>query len=110
MISNFYDENLSHISDIKLTLSNPGSSRHLYVIRVKNRNKLSKYLLKNKIPIQYHYPYSLNKTGALKNKIKKVKLVNSEKWAKECISLPLYPFMPLNEAKRVVSFIKKFYR
>ena len=108
-ISSFYDEELSLINEVKLTQSKPGSSRHLYVIRVKNRNKLANYLIKNKIPVQYHYPYSLNKTGALRKKIKKVKLINSEKWAKECLSLPLYPYMPLNEAKRVVNFIKKFY-
>tara|TARA_B100000700_G_scaffold317020_1_gene407566 strand:- start:107 stop:1231 length:1125 start_codon:yes stop_codon:yes gene_type:complete len=108
-ISSFYDEELSLLDEVKLTQSKPGSSRHLYVIRVKNRNKLAKYLIKNKIPVQYHYPYSLNKAGALRKKIKKVKLINSEKWAKECLSLPLYPYMPLNEAKRVVNFIKKFY-
>ena len=108
-ISSFYDEELSLLDEVKLTQSKPGSSRHLYVIRVKNRNKLANYLIKNKIPVQYHYPYSLNKAGALRKKIKKVKLINSEKWAKECLSLPLYPYMPLNEAKRVVNFIKKFY-
>ena len=108
-ISSFYDEELSLLDEVKLTQSKPGSSRHLYVIRVKNRTKLAKYLIKNKIPVQYHYPYSLNKAGALRKKIKKVKLINSEKWAKECLSLPLYPYMPLNEAKRVVNFIKKFY-
>tara|TARA_Y100001970_G_scaffold246811_1_gene315027 strand:- start:397 stop:1521 length:1125 start_codon:yes stop_codon:yes gene_type:complete len=108
-ISSFYDEELSLLDEVKLTQSKPGSSRHLYVIRVKNRNKLAKYLIKNKIPVQYHYPYSLNKAGAFRKKIKKVKLINSEKWAKECLSLPLYPYMPLNEAKRVVNFIKKFY-
>ena len=109
MIANFYDENLSSVDEVKLSVSNPGSSRHLYVIRVKKRDKLAKYLLNKKIPIQFHYPYSLNKTGALRKKIKKVKLINSEKWARECLSLPLYPYMPLNEARRVVNFIKKFY-
>ncbi len=109
-ISKFYDDNLSLVTEIKITQSNPGSARHLYVIRVKNRDKLAKFLLKNKIPIQFHYPYSLNKTGALRNKIKKIKLINSERWAKECLSLPLYPYMPINEAKRVVNFIKKFYK
>ncbi len=109
-ISKFYDDNLSLINEIKITQSNPGSARHLYVIRVKNRDKLAKFLLKNKIPIQFHYPYSLNKSGALRNKIKKIKLINSERWAKECLSLPLYPYMPINEAKRVVNFIKKFYK
>ena len=109
-ISTYYDEELSCLDDIKLTNTDPGSSRHLYVIRVKDRNKLAKYLKKNKIPVQFHYPYSLNKTGALSKKIKKVRLSNSEKWAKECISLPLHPNMSINEAKRTVNFIKKYYR
>ena len=108
-ISEFYDQELAFIDPVKLTETDPGSSRHLYVIRVKDRDKLRRYLIKNKIPVQLHYPYSLNKVGALSKKIKKVKLVNSEKWARECLSLPLYPYMPLNEAKRVVNFIKKFY-
>tara|TARA_B100000029_G_scaffold390221_1_gene386946 strand:- start:316 stop:1440 length:1125 start_codon:yes stop_codon:yes gene_type:complete len=108
-ISEFYDQELSFVDSIQLTDTDPGSSRHLYAIRVKDRNKLAKYLIKNKIPIQFHYPYSLNKVGALRKKIKKIKLLNSEKWARECLSLPLYPYMPLNEAKRVVNFIKKFY-
>ena len=109
-IAEFYDQELVFINNIKLTDTDPGSSRHLYVIRTEKRDKLAKYLIRNNIPVQFHYPYSLNKTGALKNKIRKVKLVNSEKWARECLSLPLYPYMPLNEAKRVVNFIKKFYK
>jgi len=108
-ISEFYDQELVFINDVTLTVTDPGSSRHLYVIRVGKRDKLAKYLIKNNISVQFHYPYSLNKTAALKKKIKKIKLINSEKWARECLSLPLYPYMPLNEAKRVVHFIKKFY-
>ena len=109
-ISTYYDEELAYIDDIKLTSTDPGSSRHLYVIRVKDRDKLVKYLKKNKILVQFHYPYSLNKTGALSKKIKKVRLNNSEKWAKECISLPLHPNMSNKEVKRTVNFIKKYYR
>ena len=109
-ISTYYDEELAYIDNIKLTSTDPGSSRHLYVIRVKDRDKLAKYLRKNKIPVQFHYPYSLNNTGALSKKIKKVRLTNSEKWSKECISLPLHPNMSIKEVKKTVNFIKKYYR
>ena len=80
------------------------------MIRVKKRDQLSKYLIKNNIPVQFHYPYSLNKVEALRKNIKVAKLTNSEKWAKECISLPLHPSMKLNEAKKVISYIKKYFR
>ena len=108
-ISDYYDKSLLLLNNVKLTLTDPGSSRHLYVIRVKERDKLARYLTRNNIPVQFHYPYSLNRVGALKKNIKKVKLTNSEKWANECISLPLHPFMRLREAKRIVSLIKKYF-
>ena len=72
--------------------------------------KIKDYSSKNNIPVQYHYPYSLNKTGALSKKIKKTKLINSENWSRECISLPLHPLMRVYEAKRVVNLIKKYFR
>jgi len=109
-ISAYYDNELSFIGQIKLTRTDPGSSRHLYVIRTKERYKLGRYLKNKNIPVQFHYPYSLNKSGALYGKFKKIKLPNSEKWAKECISLPLHPLMPMKDAKKTVSFIKKYFR
>ena len=109
-ISEFYDQELVFLDDIKLTTTDPGSSRHLYVIRTKNRDKLLKFMKKNNINCQLHYPYSLNKTAALKNKVKNAKLPVSEKWAKECISLPLYPYMKISDAKEVVLKIRKFFK
>ena len=108
-ISNYYDQELLFFDNIKLTETNLGSSRHLYVIRTNKRKSFLKFMKKNGVNCQLHYPYSLNKISALKNKIKKVKLPISEKWSKECVSLPLYPNMPLNDAKRVVTLIKKFF-
>jgi len=109
-IAKYYDKNLKTINKIKLTKTNPGSSRHLYVIRTKERDKLMKYLLKNKIMCQIHYPYSLNKLKPFKKIINKNKsLKNAEKWANECISLPIYPKLKINQSARVVKEIKKFF-
>ena len=108
-ISAYYDEELAYIDNIKLTSTDPGSSRHLYVIRVRNRGKLAKYLMKRNIPVQFHYPYSLNKSKAISRRVKSMKLLNSEKWARECISLPLHPYISINEVKRTVSYIKKYF-
>ena len=110
MISKYYDTELRFISEVKITETRPGSSRHLYVIRVKNRDKLLKYLQKNGVSSQLHYPYSLNRAGALKGSIKNVRLPISEQWAKECLSLPLYPYMKIKDAKKVVKTIKKYFK
>ena len=111
-ISAYYDEQLASVDNVKLTNTDPGSSRHLYVIRVRDidRGKLAEYLIKNDIPVQFHYSYSLNKARALSRKVKKVILLNSEKWARECISLPLHPYMSIKEAQKTVNFIKKYFR
>jgi len=109
-IAEYYDKHLSNIREIKLTKTNKGSSRHLYVIRVKNREKLKKYLSKRKISCQIHYPYSLNKLEAFKKHINKVKLYVSERWSRDCLSLPIHPNLSRKDAKRVVDSIKKYFK
>ena len=109
-ISNIYDENFEKIEEIKLTKTSPGSSRHLYVIRTKKRAKLKDYLIKKKIMCQTHYSYSLNQLNPFKKLIKNYKLVNSEKWSKECLSLPLYPEMKKIQINKIVDEVKKFFK
>ena len=108
-ISNIYDRNLRDIEEIKLTKTSPGSSRHLYVIRTKKRAKLIDYLIKKKIMCQTHYSYSLNQIKPFKKLIKSQKLVNSEKWSKECLSLPLYPEIKKNQIYKIIDEVKKFF-
>ena len=105
-IGHIYDKSLKNIKQIKLTKTNPGSARHLYVIRIKNRDELIKYLKRKNIFCQIHYPYSLNKIKYFKNS---TKLEFSESWAKECVSLPMHPNLSKNEVFRVVDGIKTFF-
>ena len=108
-IGSIYDKLLKPIKEIKLTKTNKGSSRHLYVIRTKHRNELINFLKKRGISSQMHYPYSLNKLKAFKNKFKKTRLKNSELWAKECLSLPIHPKLKTNELLYIVNQIKRFF-
>ena len=108
-ISNYYDDELIFVGDIKLTVTDPGSSRHIYAIRTKYRDKLFKFLRSKKIYSQIHYPYSMNKIVALNKRTKKVKLPISEKWSDECISLPLHPKIKISEASFVIKIIKEFF-
>ena len=109
IISNYYDDKLAYVGDIKLTVTDPGSSKHLYVIRTKYRDKLGKFLKKKNIHSQIHYPYSMNKAGALKEKSKKANLPTSEMWANECISLPLHPKIKISEIDYVIKVIREFF-
>ena len=98
------------MGDIKLTITDPGSSRHLYVIRTKKRDKMIKYLASKKIFCQIHYPYSLNKLKPFRKLVNRnSSLKNSEKWSNECLSLPIHSKMRLHEVKRVVAEVKRFF-
>ena len=110
-ICSFYDKNLSRIKQIKITNTNPGSSRHLYVIRTKKRDKMIRYLASKRISCQIHYPYSLNNIQAFaKKSIGKNDLSKSMLWSKECVSLPLYPGMMKSDLKRIVKEINNFFK
>ena len=58
---------------------------------------------------QTHYSYSLNQIKPFKKLIKSQKLVNSEKWSKECLSLPLYPEIKKNQIYKIIDEVKKFF-
>ena len=66
-------------------------------------------MFKKKIICQTHYQYSLNQLIPFKKLIKKQKLVNSEKWSKECLSLPLHPEMKEFQINKVIYEVKKFF-
>ena len=108
-IGEMYDKLLHPINEIKLTKTNKGSSRHLYVIRTKKRDKLKDYLVKRGVSCQMHYPYSLNKLEAFRGKFKKIKLKNSELWAKECLSLPIHPNLKTKDIVYIANQVRNFF-
>ena len=78
---------------------------------MKNRDKLIKYLASKKISCQIHYPYSLNNIQAFtKKKIGQNDVSKSTLWAKECVSLPLYPGLKMNDLNRIIKEIKNFFK
>ena len=110
-VAQIYDDKLKEIKHIKITKTNPGSARHLYVIRTKRRDSLIKHLFKNKILCQIHYPYSLNRLRPFKKLAKKnYNIKNSERWAKECISLPIHSNLYADQVYRVIDVIKRYFK
>ena len=64
------DKLLSSLSPNVLTPKRPRGFKEtfaLYMCLVKNRDKLLKYLIKNKIEAKIHYPIPLNKQKAARN-------------------------------------------
>ena len=86
-----------------------GHAYHLYVVEVERRNELYEYLRKYDIFAQIHYipvhlmPY-YRQFGWKDGDLPRV-----EEYYKNCISLPMYPTLKLDEHKFVIDTIFKFY-
>jgi len=85
---------------------------HLYVIRVKNRDGLQKYLSDNGIGCGYHYKYPLHLQKAYKHLgYKNGDFPVTEKVMQEIISLPMYPELTKQQieyvVEKVIEFLKK---
>ncbi len=110
-IARAYDKGLSSLSSI--VLPPKPDARHIdvyqnYVLRVKKRDELFKYLaqqgtetlIKDSIPLHHQKALGLSD----------FRLPFSEKLAKEVISLPMYPELTNKEIDYVISCIKNFYQ
>lgn len=112
-ISEKYVRELQNISQIRLVknISMYKSSYHLFIIHLKKHNnnvkeKFIRYMLKNKIILQFHY------IPIYKFKIFKGKYLNtqSEKYYKSAISLPIFCGISAKEQDLIIKKIKSFFK
>jgi dTDP-4-amino-4,6-dideoxygalactose transaminase len=105
-----YFEALKEVNEIKLL---PESSSefplHLFVIKTSKRDELQGYLNKEGIHTGIHYPTTSNIQNAFMNKYGKQDFPASEKFASECLSLPLFNYITSEEVKRVTDAVKSFF-
>ena len=65
-IANYYFKKIKNKKIYLFDKINNGSCFHQFVVLVKERNKFTNFLKKNKIPFGFHYPYSLHKLKPIK--------------------------------------------
>lgn len=84
---------------------------HLYVVRHERRDELKKHLENHKIGCALHYPLPLHlqKCYASLN-YREGDFPVSEKAARECLSLPIYPELAEEQIERVADAIKGFFK
>lgn len=83
---------------------------HLYVIRVKERDRLMAYLKEKGITTLIHYPTPIHLQNAYqKLGYDKGAFPNSELAAEEILSLPIFPSMKEDEVLYVARCIREFY-
>jgi dTDP-4-amino-4,6-dideoxygalactose transaminase len=78
---------------------------HLYVVQVKERDKLKEYLATKGIQTQIHYPKPLNQMAFFENS---GAMEVSDQMASRILSLPMYPDMTLEQIEYVVKHVEAF--
>jgi dTDP-4-amino-4,6-dideoxygalactose transaminase len=82
---------------------------HLFVVRVKDRDSLMKYLKDYGIDVLIHYPIPIHKTEAYKE-YNNIKLINVDMTSEEILSLPIYAELENNEIEYICDKINKYYQ
>ncbi len=107
-ISKYYRENIINPNIILPQVSDEKSHVwHIFAIRIKNRDKLQKYLENNGVQSLIHYPSSIHQQQAYKE-CNGLRLSLSEVISKEVLSLPISPVMTDTELKKVVELLNLF--
>jgi dTDP-4-amino-4,6-dideoxygalactose transaminase len=81
---------------------------HLYVIRHEKRDELQQCLLKNRIQVQIHYPIPVHRQKAYLVLGHKIGLPITEKICDEILSLPMHPWLKINELVTIAKIIKNY--
>jgi len=106
----YYNELISDIKEIQTPMEKKWAKHvyHLYVIRSKERDKLSRFLMEKEIPFGIHYPIPVHQQPIFNEE--SIKLNKTEKIAREVLSLPMHPFMEEEQIEYIASKIKEFFR
>ena len=111
-ISDLYDKFLSKIKLVKINKHNDKykSSFHLYQIQINSKKnikeKLFKYMLKNKVILQYHY-IPLYKFKVFEQNLS---FENTDEYYKKSISLPIYYDLNLRDQMYIINKLRDFFK
>jgi dTDP-4-amino-4,6-dideoxygalactose transaminase len=110
--ANIYNQLLDGLSEVSLPIVHPDALHvfHLYVIKVKNREDLGKYLKNKGIATGIHYPTPLPFLEAYdyleEDEADYPVAVSNQK---EILSLPMYPELEFRQIEYICDEIKGFY-
>ena len=106
-IADNYDKKIDNKKILKLTYSK-NSVYHQYVILVKKRDELIKYLKKSNIQYGFHYPYAIHELQVFRGYFKNEKFPNSEMLSRYGISIPIDPNLTKKQISYVINKLNSF--
>ncbi|MBZ7991502.1 MULTISPECIES: DegT/DnrJ/EryC1/StrS family aminotransferase [unclassified Campylobacter] len=107
-IAKYYIDNINNkLITLPKYTDNKSHVWHVFVVRVKNRDKFQEYLKENGIETIIHYPTPPHKQEAYKE-LNHLSFPITEQIHNEVISLPISPVMSETEFKSVVEAVNKW--
>jgi dTDP-4-amino-4,6-dideoxygalactose transaminase len=106
-----YDEALLGLAEVTRPREHPParSAWHLYTIRTRDRDALQEHLQARGIASAVHYPRPIHLQPALAAAGGRAgDLPVSERLAREVLSLPLYPELPMDAVRRIADEVRAF--
>lgn len=82
---------------------------HLYVVRSAARDELMARLRANDIEPAVHYPVPVHLQPAYRNRLAACELAETERAAREILSLPIYPELTDIEVEKVAAACERYY-
>lgn len=110
LIAQFYEVALGKLEyQTPYTRKDSDHVYHLYVIRTERRDECQAFLRENGVGALIHYPVPIHQQPAYSQRLVGPKtLPNTEKAAKEILSLPIYPELQQCEIQKVVDLLTRF--
>jgi dTDP-4-amino-4,6-dideoxygalactose transaminase len=106
-----YDEQLAGLPILRPQIVHQDHVFHLYVVRSRERGRLRDHLQRARIETGLHYSVPLHAQPALSRFVADRRhFPVSDKFAQECLSLPLFTGMTLSQVGRVCEAVRAFYR
>jgi dTDP-3-amino-3,4,6-trideoxy-alpha-D-glucose transaminase len=102
-LAGLYDELLKDLAKVRPVPRGEGSVDHLYVVRVRQREKLREHLTRRGVMTAVHYPIPLHRQPAVRGK---ERLPHAEKACREILSLPLWPYLEEAAVREVVQALE----
>lgn len=107
-----YQDKFQGVGDLKFQTIVPDaiSAHHLFVVRTSSREALMKHMNARGIPALAHYPLPLHRQPfAVADALGQGPFPVADGCSATCLSLPLFPYMTIDEQNIVIGAVKEFY-
>ncbi len=113
-IAGIYFSGLASTGEVRLPPAPTSSAEpvfHQFVIRAKGRDALKEFLERSGIECGIHYPIPIHLQPLYRAMyhFREGDYPKSERFASECLSLPMHPFLTTEDARYVCERISEFY-